>query len=847
MEYLDRRSRSMLVQFYLTVEGLKDPLIDTPNVSFYAKSTQPSVAASYTLRDDLELLLTVYLQSPNMPSGVVPIHLITALQNVCLAMKTAPSQPMSADVYFSTRQKIFAAQQHVLDNMSETDWPAFQRSELYVKAIADLPAQTIQTGISADQLRRLDLSRPHLNGRATSTPLLPSSTPSKSSGVGFAARPGHTHRAGSSISIEQSRGHRSKVSETPIKLDLSKSNELTFLTGSTSAETSEAVRTPLFSDEKTPVRASDTGVLDVPTPDEPDDLDQLATITAIQDALSSILAEENDSHSSSRIPKASFVPGSTDATAADRFTPSQSASVSADASLESSPEVHFKASVDTLGHPLRRASAVSVEGYDTDDTNNVRESAVIKPPKATNKDNIAHRLQELGSQEVVIRALVVKATHSGGENELKILHKSLDALHREMKDLEYQQRQQDSMNGDDRFLPNRTSVAIVGTSVGQAQGKNFALYLVEVHRLADDGKTTIAGWLVTRRFSEFVTLHAALKEAIPAVRNLELPQKRLVASMSHTFLQQRQVGLEKYLRLLLSIPAALEAKELRSFLSQQNVSIAPRESLLASSLSAAAEIIPGQGLIRNLLQSVTTGMDDVFGGPPMLDAMIMRLSQQAADFASTAAAYALSSEDVIASSQSPGGSESASIKSIATSSADVSFDNGATLDLLSSGPTGSLRSADSEGLTSFTAPIANLLVEVFDLKDKSSWLRRQAIIIILQQVLGGTIERKFREAITLSLAGDALLPHIEMLSDLLYPDGKLRASTPPRSLEEKLQTRESAYRKLTHLMPDIAASFIGRSNARSGARRIFSVMQNRRLNQHLVYTLLDDVCHAFGI
>ena len=34
---------------------------------------------------------------------------------------------------------------------------------------------------------------------------------------------------------------------------------------------------------------------------------------------------------------------------------------------------------------------------------------------------------------------------------------------------------------------------------------------------------------------------------------------------------------------------------------------------------------------------------------------------------------------------------------------------------------------------------------------------------------------------------------------------------------------------------------IGRSNARRGARRIFAVLQNRRLNQHLVYTVVDEV------
>ena len=34
---------------------------------------------------------------------------------------------------------------------------------------------------------------------------------------------------------------------------------------------------------------------------------------------------------------------------------------------------------------------------------------------------------------------------------------------------------------------------------------------------------------------------------------------------------------------------------------------------------------------------------------------------------------------------------------------------------------------------------------------------------------------------------------------------------------------------------------IGRTNARRGARRIFAVLQNRRLNQHIAYTIIDEV------
>lgn len=40
---------------------------------------------------------------------------------------------------------------------------------------------------------------------------------------------------------------------------------------------------------------------------------------------------------------------------------------------------------------------------------------------------------------------------------------------------------------------------------------------------------------------------------------------------------------------------------------------------------------------------------------------------------------------------------------------------------------------------------------------------------------------------------------------------------------------------------------IGRSNARRGARRMFAVLQNRRLNQHIAYTVADEVWLRFEL
>jgi len=37
---------------------------------------------------------------------------------------------------------------------------------------------------------------------------------------------------------------------------------------------------------------------------------------------------------------------------------------------------------------------------------------------------------------------------------------------------------------------------------------------------------------------------------------------------------------------------------------------------------------------------------------------------------------------------------------------------------------------------------------------------------------------------------------------------------------------------------------VGRQNARKGARRLFTVLQNKRLDQQLVYTMLDEILVA---
>lgn len=158
---------------------------------------------------------------------------------------------------------------------------------------------------------------------------------------------------------------------------------------------------------------------------------------------------------------------------------------------------------------------------------------------------------------------------------------------------------------------------------------------------------------------------------------------------------------------LVRIPLICQSDELRSFLSQQNISL-PKIDIDAGKRNAT--LFPGQSLVRSFYRSFTSGIDDMFSSGPssMMDSVIRQLSQQAAELSGIGGS-GVQDEDLVGQ--------------------------------LLAGKGGSGAGLSEEGLTYFTAPICDLFVTLFELKEKNNWLRRQAILIILQQVLGGTIER----------------------------------------------------------------------------------------------------------
>jgi sorting nexin-25 len=155
-------------------------------------------------------------------------------------------------------------------------------------------------------------------------------------------------------------------------------------------------------------------------------------------------------------------------------------------------------------------------------------------------------------------------------------------------------------------------------------------------------------------------------------------------------------------------------------------------------------------------------------------------------------------------------------------------------------PISELKQEQSFEQTSLTEPLIDLFIELFELKG----LRRQAVVIFLNQLFGDTVERKVTESLHEIVSEQQILNVITKVRDTYWPGGVWGMNYVPRTEEQKIRSRFDASGKITLVFPDLFGGVVGRQNARRGAIRSCLLFQNRRLNQHLLYKILDEVLAA---
>uniref|UniRef100_A0AAY4DDW1 Sorting nexin-13 n=1 Tax=Denticeps clupeoides TaxID=299321 RepID=A0AAY4DDW1_9TELE len=135
-----------------------------------------------------------------------------------------------------------------------------------------------------------------------------------------------------------------------------------------------------------------------------------------------------------------------------------------------------------------------------------------------------------------------------------------------------------------------------------------------------------------------------------------------------------------------------------------------------------------------------------------------------------------------------------------------------------------------------------LMDEVFDLKERNQWLRRN-IKNLLQQLIratyGDTINRKIVDHVDFMTSPEQVADYVKRFRDSFWPNGILAETAPRRDKSVRMRTRVAAKTSLLGIMPDELKHIIGADTTRKGILRVFEMFQHQQMNRRLVYVFLE--------
>ncbi|KAJ3275962.1 Intermediate filament protein [Terramyces sp. JEL0728] len=360
-----------------------------------------------------------------------------------------------------------------------------------------------------------------------------------------------------------------------------------------------------------------------------------------------------------------------------------------------------------------------------------------------------------------------------------LLHKQLQYAKRgisyEIAELETEKQKIEKSQIENIIMPDCITAKIDGSQIIEQEGKGYAVYPIQVSKTNSEGVTS--GWMVARRYSQFLALHQSLKAKFPVImQNYELPGKLLAGIMKKRtiVLESRREAFEKYLTHV----------EICTFITFRKFICHPD---IVKFFDDKNEL----QVKKSFLQTVYHTVDDT------MDTILLRRAK---------------------SPSNPLGFDPTFMDKKLDMSDSLTSDN---------------QSSNAE-------PLVDLFIELFELKG----LRRQAVVIFLQQLFGDTVERKATEAIRDTLSPERILRILVSVRDTYWPNGKLAESFTARTQSQRIATMTDTSQKISILFPELFGGMVGRQNARRGASRWHLLFQNPRLNQHLMYKIFDEILSA---
>ena len=814
MEYMDRLDLVACVQFWIAVDVFRS------SIEHDEGRGAPQDISGVARQHVLARLGEDYFWKPELQ---ISVKAQRAMQGFIRAGKR-PSLPE----YEAAKNHLFDSQTRLFFDMSHKIYPAFKRSDLYTQLL-------------------VDPGRGDIHGHATLYPppseikreRMPEPTTRDSLRKGLNRKDLRRAAASSSDIVSDARG---SVNESGVRRSMD----------------DEAIRKPLFTEDKRAI-SNDTGFLarEMGTDDRlrnSNNASRSESMDAVQAALDHIVHEDSanvaDSGQSptllqeegSERSSLDGIRGTTRSPSPDKGKPSL-----ASLGLVGAPSRQTVFSHDDLfgeDENLWEDDAVGSHDAEMQAEIEIREAAPGDLGLAEVIHNLSVDIDRLESQRAVVDSLTAKAELINNAAELRILRKSEVSLNKEIQRMEMQ-RQQYIVQESDNTLYGKANVSIKSIMVGtEPDGHEFALYVIEVFRQGED-QAPAASWAIARRYSEFHMLHRRLRARFASVRDMEFPRRQMVLTLQNDFLKKRRASLEKYLQGLLKRPEICRSLELRAFLSQQ--AIRPIHGGFTSQIDR-------QDFVSRIYNSVTDGMEEFFGDVTALQQLSLagqNLISAATSVTSPGPRGRPAREDRNGGLSGEAADATHMPAAIANDPTTVE-EAQAEISALEEGAATSAPETSSRRTRlprTFIAPIATAFLTLFQLNKGNAWWRGRAVVVVLQQFLGGTIERKIRDGCrSLFLSAGSIARNIDLARESLWPNGLPRTTPPPvRTAKERERSRREAEMILVAVMEETAGTVVGRSAAKEAGARMSRMIGNERLNIHLAFSLLDEiVCAVFG-
>uniref|UniRef100_A0A9J8B4U2 Sorting nexin 13 n=1 Tax=Cyprinus carpio carpio TaxID=630221 RepID=A0A9J8B4U2_CYPCA len=350
---------------------------------------------------------------------------------------------------------------------------------------------------------------------------------------------------------------------------------------------------------------------------------------------------------------------------------------------------------------------------------------------------------------------------------------------------------------------------ISDTGVCNEHGKTYALYTLTVIRKNSDGSEDI--WKTYRRYSDFHDFHMRITEQFESLGPiLKLPGKKTFNNMDREFLEKRKKDLNAYLQLLLNPEMVKACPMLIPYVYDflENKAYSKGKGDFARKMDTFVN--PLRSSMRNVSNAVKSLPDSLAEGVSKVSADMGRMSEKLG-------------QDI-----------KQSIFKVPPLIAKSDID-----------PEHCRVSAQLDDNVDDNIPLRVMLLlmdEVFDLKERNQWLRRN-IKNLLQQLIkatyGDTINRKIVDHVDYMTSPEQVSDYVKRFRDSYWPNGILAETPPRRDKSLRMRTRVAAKTTLLGIMPDELKHIIGAETTRKGILRVFDMFQHQPLNRRLACVFLE--------